>query len=132
QSYTDFICYIICVCTHTSYCVLFFFFFSSRRRHTRSKRDWSSDVCSSDLPFSSRVGIPAWSILLEHIRFLIWSMISGPIWASRPFLRSIWSAWKRKFRSLPDCFQPAPTVCWKRLDRKSVVRERGEVCGDAE
>src|SRR5207249_6769771 len=27
----------------------FFFFFSSRRRHTRSKRDRSSDVCSSDL-----------------------------------------------------------------------------------
>src|SRR6266704_2693694 len=26
------------------------FFLSSRRRHTRSKRDWSSDVCSSDLP----------------------------------------------------------------------------------
>src|SRR5206468_8803385 len=25
-------------------------FFSSRRRHTRSDRDWSSDVCSSDLP----------------------------------------------------------------------------------
>src|SRR5699024_11457017 len=25
------------------------FFLSSRRRHTRSKRDWSSDVCSSDL-----------------------------------------------------------------------------------
>src|SRR5437868_8413329 len=30
-------------------CFQFFFFFSSRRRHTRSKRDWSSDVCSSDL-----------------------------------------------------------------------------------
>src|SRR5207249_8958329 len=29
--------------------LFFFFFFSSRRRHTRSKRDWSSDVCSSDL-----------------------------------------------------------------------------------
>src|SRR2546428_7443945 len=28
---------------------LLFFFFSSRRRHTRSDRDWSSDVCSSDL-----------------------------------------------------------------------------------
>src|SRR5207253_8571898 len=26
------------------------FFFSSRRRHTRWPRDWSSDVCSSDLP----------------------------------------------------------------------------------
>src|SRR3712207_8949536 len=35
------------------YCVymrlLRFFFFSSRRRHTRYWRDWSSDVCSSDL-----------------------------------------------------------------------------------
>src|SRR6266704_1959573 len=30
------------------------FFFSSRSRHTISKRDWSSDVCSSDLPSSSR------------------------------------------------------------------------------
>src|SRR5699024_11395618 len=29
--------------------IKFLFFFSSRRRHTRSKRDWSSDVCSSDL-----------------------------------------------------------------------------------
>src|SRR2546421_7244994 len=29
--------------------VVVFFFFSSRRRHTRSDRDWSSDVCSSDL-----------------------------------------------------------------------------------
>src|SRR5215813_4890865 len=29
--------------------LIFFFFFSSRRRHTRCGRDWSSDVCSSDL-----------------------------------------------------------------------------------
>src|SRR5690554_7443828 len=28
---------------------LLWFFFSSRRRHTRCGRDWSSDVCSSDL-----------------------------------------------------------------------------------
>src|SRR6266511_2769759 len=28
---------------------MLFFFFSSRRRHTRFSRDWSSDVCSSDL-----------------------------------------------------------------------------------
>src|SRR5438105_604693 len=32
--------------------LLLFFFFSSRRRHTRSTRDWSSDVCSSDLGFA--------------------------------------------------------------------------------
>src|SRR2546422_8274291 len=35
-------CCVWCVC-----CC--FFFFSSRRRHTRCSRDWSSDVCSSDL-----------------------------------------------------------------------------------
>src|SRR5947209_6526663 len=29
--------------------VIYYFFFSSRRRHTRYWRDWSSDVCSSDL-----------------------------------------------------------------------------------
>src|SRR6266536_4424096 len=32
-----------------SFSYIFFFFFSSRRRHTISTRDWSSDVCSSDL-----------------------------------------------------------------------------------
>src|SRR5947209_19872184 len=37
-----------------SICLFFFFFFSSRRRHTRYWRDWSSDVCSSDLRRSVR------------------------------------------------------------------------------
>src|SRR2546429_954510 len=32
---------------------MFSFFFSSRRRHTRCSRDWSSDVCSSDLVLRS-------------------------------------------------------------------------------
>src|SRR5207249_9124482 len=36
--------------TILKYVISYVFFFSSRRRHTRSKRDWSSDVCSSDLP----------------------------------------------------------------------------------
>src|SRR5204863_2993979 len=31
------------------------FFFSSRRRHTRSLRDWSSDVCSSDLFYTANI-----------------------------------------------------------------------------
>src|SRR5690606_18992017 len=43
--------------------MLVIFFFSSRRRHTRFSRDWSSDVCSSDLfvekvDFISGVGYP--------------------------------------------------------------------------
>src|SRR5256885_13227097 len=33
----------------------YIFFFSSRRRHTRLQGDWSSDVCSSDLPISKDV-----------------------------------------------------------------------------
>src|SRR5439155_11494764 len=35
-----------------------FFFFSSRRRHTRWPRDWSSDVCSSDLRCASTTPPP--------------------------------------------------------------------------
>src|SRR3712207_6897736 len=35
------------------------FFFSSRRRHTRYWRDWSSDVCSSDLTTLRKLGADA-------------------------------------------------------------------------
>src|SRR5690606_41183086 len=41
--------------------LLFFFFFSSRRRHTRFSRDWSSDVCSSDLGDISRDDLKVFS-----------------------------------------------------------------------
>src|SRR3712207_2905149 len=66
-------------------CVVFFFF-SSRRRHTRYWRDWSSDVCSSDLAdFAARVRargltpgvmieVPSAALmaerLLQHVDFL--------------------------------------------------------------
>src|SRR5699024_8169784 len=47
---------IFSVCVFYKYFVEWFiFFYSSRRRNTRSKRDWSSDVCSSDLPFTCPV-----------------------------------------------------------------------------
>src|SRR5207249_12011859 len=46
---------------HCVVCLLFFF--SSRRRHTISNRDWSSDVCSSDLG----AGLPAWPAQLPAI-----------------------------------------------------------------
>src|SRR5690349_23785769 len=47
----------VCVLqTHLLFVV--FFFFSSRRRHTRSLRDWSSDVCSSDLGSEERMPCP--------------------------------------------------------------------------
>src|SRR5256884_1214409 len=55
-------------CLSTSYICLslcrsqamFFFFFSSRRRHTRCSRDWSSDVCSSDLPIARTLRDESW------------------------------------------------------------------------
>src|SRR5699024_11888188 len=37
-------------------------FFSSRRRHTRSKRDWSSDVCSSDLAYKIGENKPVYAL----------------------------------------------------------------------
>src|SRR5690625_6004933 len=37
---------------------IWWFFFSSRRRHTRWPRDWSSDVCSSDLVLQGPAGVP--------------------------------------------------------------------------
>src|SRR5206468_5064035 len=40
------------------------FFFSSRRRHTRSDRDWSSDVCSSDL--SNSTAMIAQDFTIDH------------------------------------------------------------------
>src|SRR5699024_8903964 len=46
---------ILTVGWHSASLSLMIFFFSSRRRHTRSKRDWSSDVCSSDLDPSRMV-----------------------------------------------------------------------------
>src|SRR5207245_5824957 len=54
-----------------------FFFFSSRRRHTRCYRDWSSDVCSSDLVVHlstavNALGFVPWLgsyILLDKLEF---------------------------------------------------------------
>src|SRR5256885_4571749 len=60
-----------------------FFFFSSRRRHTRLQGDWSSDVCSSDLPAS-------------------WS------WNSRPRAR-----WPRSCVPVAPAFPPSsPRPAW--------------------
>src|SRR5699024_11553005 len=53
----------------TIYIIMIFFFFSSRRRHTRSKRDWSSNVCSSDLIAESEVDLRFNSIDQGSITF---------------------------------------------------------------
>src|SRR6266498_150660 len=50
-----------------------FFFFSSRRRHTRCGRDWSSDVCSSDLRAAHR----CWARPLPASSGKLWSDGTG-------------------------------------------------------
>src|SRR6266566_5289217 len=52
-----------------------FFFFSSRRRHTRLQGDWSSDVCSSDLP--GEPGSETWPENSDA-----WKYGGGPTWRS--------------------------------------------------
>src|SRR5690606_40094544 len=48
-----------------------FFFFSSRRRHTRFSRDWSSDVCSSDLILTGTIAQVLPAVENKAIQFRI-------------------------------------------------------------
>src|SRR2546421_8032353 len=86
---------------------LVFFFFSSRRRHTRSDRDWSSDVCSSDLaaPQHRPNGIGAY--------FRKWDRaLPSRKYAPIPFGRCCGAA---------SVCEAGGEAQWLRRDRKSVV-----------
>src|SRR5439155_13037730 len=48
-----------------------YFFFSSRRRHTRWPRDWSSDVCSSDLCYATQNRQAAVKRLAEEVDLVL-------------------------------------------------------------
>src|SRR6266496_60727 len=68
-----------------------FFFFSSRRRHTSSLRDWSSDVCSSDL----RGGGPGGAGAADYdpdmlVALLLWAYAQG-VTSSRRIEAACWS-----------------------------------------
>src|SRR5699024_11891461 len=57
-------------------------FFSNRRRHTRSKRDWSSDVCSSDLIYTAIIATNIAGIILPtrvFVTFIIFKPIANMI-----------------------------------------------------
>src|SRR2546422_7707276 len=67
------------------------FFFSSRRRHTRCSRDWSSDVCSSDLAQAGR-NFDAVQVETKQVQGNIWMTLkqvqaAKPTWDYEP-LRS--------------------------------------------
>src|SRR5256885_7836065 len=84
-----------------------FFFFSSRRRHTRLQGDWSSDVCSSDLPTRFNGPLPLSILSYEHPH----QNVEGGYWDGQsgwPFAATI------AIESLERSGRPD-------LDRKSVV-----------
>src|SRR5438067_3201864 len=84
------------------FCFFFFFFFSSRRRHTRSKRDWSSDVCSSDL--------------FSHVKRSVKSDFEEHVSTAAAVLNMMLLLGCLKFQSVD------PTLAYiALLDRKSVV-----------
>src|SRR5690606_40282438 len=83
-----------------SNCVVHFFF-SSRRRHTRFSRDWSSDVCSSDLvPASSvrksRSCLPYTTYLPERAVCMRWYALARALTLSRADSRVSGLAFGRK------------------------------------
>src|SRR5207302_5111653 len=93
-------------------CLCFVFFFSSRRRHTRFSRDWSSDVCSSDLGlagFEGRASVRTW---LYHV-------------ATSRCLDALRSASRRPLMSAPPpgLDPPEPTRLGEEIGRAS-CRER--------
>src|SRR5206468_4930526 len=117
---------------------LFFilFFFSSRRRHTRSDRDWSSDVCSSDLYMTEKFAQTIFGVNTFQLR-------RRPIFTPN-VPDSVWRAWQRRPRirfSDADAVEAGLTVpvitAWQSSDNVTVsfgnkeigrasCRERGE------
>src|SRR5699024_4704060 len=69
---------------------LLFFFFSSRRRHTRSKRDWSSDVCSFPKKSLRKLNIYSNFLLVWNLTFhVLMSWCFGGITPNKPLPTSL-------------------------------------------
>src|SRR5690606_40318324 len=92
------------------------FFFSSRRRHTRFSRDWSSDVCSSDL-------IPAQTYYVD--------CMNGDDGRTATQAKNRATPWRtiRKaltFTDPDDTVQVLPGVCTEGRSERASCRERVE------
>src|SRR5947209_15896115 len=79
----------------------FFFFFSSRRRHTRYWRDWSSDVCSSDLlgPKQSSAPLKSTGLVQQKIAFSLRALTTSDMLELTGARRSMLSSFATSARS---------------------------------
>src|SRR3989449_6366691 len=75
--------------------MLCFFFFSSRRRHTRCSRDWSSDVCSSDLPST-------YATIISTLKARWYATAKDRRFAPTPLGETVWRVMKRSFPAVFD------------------------------
>src|SRR5256885_7728162 len=87
------------------------FFFSSRRRHTRLQGDWSSDVCSSDLPMSTP-STRTWPLLGCSSRLMVRSRLDLPA-PLRPMMPKM-----RSEEHTSELQSPCNLVCRLLLEKK--------------
>src|SRR5690606_40621578 len=81
------------------------YFFSSRRRHTRFSRDWSSDVCSSDL-----------MIVPSHLHSAMSIAVRGCCWMITPLMIELTCQWLQSGQADQML-----------LNQRKVLRQRGEL-----
>src|SRR5690242_19810879 len=99
--------------------MLVFFFFSSRRRHTRLTCDWSSDVCSSDLPPALLAREPAGHPLERRGRAGPWQRDDGAL--GQPGLQEVAST----DLGLADRVARAHASCDEDDRRQAALVQRG-------
>src|SRR5690606_40665358 len=94
------------------------FFFSSRRRHTRFSRDWSSDVCSSDLILEIEEGD---TTKVERVNFIGNEKFSNS--KLRSVIRTEESRWW-KFLTSDDVYDP-DRLAFDRSEERRVGKASG-------
>src|SRR5690606_40302671 len=98
------------------------FFFSSRRRHTRFSRDWSSDVCSSDLLTVALLVV--FGLPVRHLRTAI---SDGRVFPGETDVRIVFDALASE-RFGPNRVD-AHLLLVETRDRKSVVEGKSDELG---
>src|SRR5947209_12127489 len=98
------------------------FFFSSRRRHTRYWRDWSSDVCSSDLhSYWIAIRVSMQRVLIGYGISVILGMVLGLGVASSKFLEDTMGGLLVSLQSLPSiCWWPL-ALLWFGLSQNAIL-----------
>src|SRR5207245_8725745 len=87
------------------------FFFSSRRRHTRCYRDWSSDVCSSDLSVH-RLLIDAQQASDQAARVKLYMQAQELIHRDAPWVPLVHAARVGAYRNQVENFLLHPLQIW--------------------